>query len=94
MDRIIQKFVTTHLLDHLEGLYHEGKVEELWDLDEFYMQKFYDGYEDEKSSLLDLSEYIDVLVNDINIKNHKQHSESYPPDFFKQQILDDLNNKR
>lgn len=83
-----KKIITAELLDHIERLGEVGKLKELEDLNEKYLGYFYDGIEDSRSSLLALSEYIDIVMEPLReTKTLKSH---YPAGFFKQQIMDDL----
>jgi hypothetical protein len=80
--------ITKELLDRIEQLGEDRNLDELNRLNEQYLNYFYNGFEDSKSSLIDLSEYIDVVSEPLRtVKIIRQHS---PASYFKKQILDDI----
>lgn len=83
-----EELITKELLDHIEQLGIDGDLQELNKLNEKYLNFFYSGIEDSKSSLLDLSEYIDIVSEPLrDVKTLKEHNSA---NFFKDRILNDL----
>lgn len=83
-----EKLITKELLDYIEQLGNNGNLKELDILNEKYLNYFHNGIEDSNSSLLDLSEYIDITSEPLRAE--QKLTEHYPASFFKNRILDSL----